>query len=108
MASSNRQKMVNQVTIVVSMDWRKNVVQVVDYAIGGFLNVMEFEDAFSRTTCLKKNYPSTRITWIHFFHVALLRQLMSILLMGMCLVTCRIVLLTLHLSAFIIKWTKDL
>jgi hypothetical protein len=81
-------------------------VQVVDYGIGGFKNVMEFEDAFSKTTCLRRSYPSTRITWIQFFHIALLRQSMSILILGTC--TSRTVLLILHLGAFTIKETKDL
>jgi hypothetical protein len=102
MAFKNQQKMVNQVFGVAFMDWRINVVQVVDYGIGGFRNVMESENEFSKTTCLKKNYPSTRITWIQFFHITLLRQSMSILLLGMCLVTSKIVLLILHLGAFII------
>jgi hypothetical protein len=83
------------------------VVQVVDYGFGGFRNVMEFEDAFSRTTCLPKGYPSTRIVWIQFFHIVLLKQSMLVLLLGMCLITCKIVLLILHLGAFTIKGTKD-
>jgi hypothetical protein len=108
MASKNQQKMVNQVLGVTFMDCGINVVQVVDYGIGGFRNVMEFLNAFSKITCSKKNHPSTRITWIQFFHITLLRQSMSILLLGMCLVTSKIVLLILHLGAFIIEGTKDL
>jgi hypothetical protein len=83
-------------------------VQVVDYGIGGFKNVIESENAFSRTICSRKSYPSIRITWIQIFHIALLRQSMSILLLGMCLITYKIVLLILHLGAFTIKGTKDL
>lgn len=84
------------------------MVEVVDYGIGGFRNVIESENAFSRTICSRKSYPSIRITWIQIFHIALLRQSMSILLLSMCLITYKIVLLILHLGAFTIKGTVDL
>jgi hypothetical protein len=98
MASKNQQKMVNQILGVAFMDWGINVVQVVDYGIGGFRNVMESKNAFSKTRCSKKNHPSTKITWIQIFHITLLKQSMSILLLGMCLITSKIVLLILHLG----------
>ncbi len=48
----DRKKIVNQVpnaTSVGSMDWKKNVVKVVDFGIGEFGSMMDSKDSFWNT-----------------------------------------------------------
>jgi hypothetical protein len=58
--STNQLKKVTQVLPIGSMHRKKNVVQVLEFGIGGFGFRMDFEDL----CILKKNCPSTKITWM--------------------------------------------
>ncbi len=100
--SPNQKKIISQVPDVYGvgfMDQGKNVVQVVDFSIGGSCKsrfVMDSRDSFWNTM-FEKDYPSIRIGLIPFFCINLLIHSMLTLSLAMSLIFCKIAILTLHM-----------